>query len=110
MRLVAGVEPVVHRPELALERRRLGGGRGGQRMGMQLGQREVPEGEHDPPVEPAHHLVDDRGRRPAVRAFEVAVLDQAQLGAELSSPIGGWSVIVSSSAGVLADGRMARWQ
>ena len=75
------VHPVVHLPERALRRRGLG------RLGCSLGirmdvaQREVPEGEQQPPRELVADPADDRVGRRAVRALEVAVHDQLELGA-----------------------------
>jgi hypothetical protein len=47
---------------------------------MHLGQREVPEREAQPAVEPVAHAAQDRLRRGAERALEVAVHDELQRG------------------------------
>src|SRR6185436_14960043 len=67
-------EQLVHVPEPALERCGLGGGSSGQRMGVDLRERKMPESEADI----AHSLLDvfDLSKRsPRIRAFVIAVLD-----------------------------------
>jgi len=71
----------VHLPESPLSSGgfgRLGGALG---VGMNLAQRKVTEGEQQPAGELVADPVDDRKRRGAVRALEVAVHDQLELGA-----------------------------
>ena len=68
----------MHLPEAALRGRGLGGLGGALRIGVDLVQRQVPEDEAQPAVEPLAHARDDRLRGRAVRALEVAVHDQLE--------------------------------
>ena len=68
-------EHVVHRPERALSRGRLGGLRGALRQGMDIVQRQVPP--HVAQVTEVGQELTKHGLRPAaVRALEVAVLEE----------------------------------
>jgi hypothetical protein len=74
-------QQLVHIPEPALPRGGLGGGRRGEGVRVDAGQREVAEGEsHVPGQVPFGHLDRVEGL-PGVRALVIAVLDdQAALG------------------------------
>jgi hypothetical protein len=77
-RVLAVKEQLVHLPEPVLQRRSLGGGRGGERVRMDLGQRDVTEREPDPIAESSLDLLDLAFSVARVRALVVPVLeDQA---------------------------------
>jgi len=73
-----GVQPVVHRPERLPPGCRLRPLRRGLRQRVYLCQRQVPEGEAQPPVEALSHAPHDRLRGGAVGALEVAVHHELQ--------------------------------
>src|SRR5579862_3867741 len=75
-RLLAVEQPVAHLPETALPRSRLRRRCGGQRVGMDLGQREVSEGETDPPLDLLLDPLDRSVRLSRVRAFVISVLEE----------------------------------
>jgi hypothetical protein len=54
---------------------------------VDLGQREVPVREDEPVAEVAAYLLDDGYRGTAVRAFEVAVLDEGELGPQHAADV-----------------------
>ena len=68
----------MHRPERALGGGGLARLRGQLGVRVDLGQREVAEGEAQPAPEPVAHAPQDRLRRAAERALEVAVHDELQ--------------------------------
>ena len=68
----------VHLPEPALGAGRLGGLRGLERVGVRRRDREVAEDEPEPAAQRLAHRLDLRVRGAAVRALEVAVLDEEQ--------------------------------
>ena len=74
--LLRVVERLVHRPERALRRRPFGLLGGVLRVRMAARQREMPEHEPQPVAERVDDARDDRARRGALGALEVAVLDQ----------------------------------
>ena len=71
-------QQVVHLPEPALRTRRLGRLRRDLRPRVHVGQRQMAP--HIPKVVVVQQIPDDGFRQPAVRAFEVAVLDQRHRG------------------------------
>ena len=73
-------EQLVHVPEPVLECGCLGGGRRRERVRVDLGEREVPEGEANAPVELSLDPFDRAKRLPRVGAFVVAVLDDETSG------------------------------
>ena len=75
------VERVVHRPERAQGGGRLAGGGGALGVRVELGQREVPEGEAQPSLQPLAHPAQDGLGGGAERALEVAVHHELQRGA-----------------------------
>src|SRR5690349_8639810 len=75
-RVLVGEEHRVHRPEPPLEPGRLCSLRRRERMGVDLDEREVSEDERQVVRVPPPEVLDDRVCLSAVRAFEVAVLDQ----------------------------------
>ena len=105
------IEPVVHRPEGALGRGRLRGlGRAlGERV--DVAQREVAEGEQQTARELVPDALHDRVGGGAVRALEVAVHDQLQLGAARDRPRGPRpeSACVRAGATSAANRRLAAW-
>src|SRR5262245_56611873 len=66
----------VHLPELALRARALGSLGRGERMRMHVGQREVAKREPHLLLEAVQDYLDGRGGLLAVRALEVAILDE----------------------------------
>ena len=68
-------EQLVHVPEPVLECRCLGCGRHGEGVRVDLGEREMPEGEADTRAELSLDAFDFSERSPRVRAFVVAVLE-----------------------------------
>ena len=74
-RVLAIKEQLVHGPEPVLECRCLGCGRRGEGVRVDLGEREMPEGEADTPAELSLDAFDLPERAPRVRAFVVAVLE-----------------------------------
>jgi hypothetical protein len=79
----------VHLPKGALGGRGLGGLGGALGIRMNLAQREVAKGEEQPADELIADPLDDWERRRAVRALEVAVHDELQLG-----PVGAVDMIL----------------
>ena len=78
--LLASEEQLVHLPEPLLARGRLGCGGCGERVGVDLGQREVPEAEAQAALQSALDTLDVTKRLARVRAFVVAVLDDHAAG------------------------------
>src|ERR1700722_2410615 len=76
-RLLLGQQHVVELPELALRRGRLSCFGGELRTGMNIVEREVAPHVTEVVAERGEQLAHDRLRLPAVRALEVAVLDQS---------------------------------
>ena len=83
------IHPVVHLPEGALSPRRLGRLGGTLGVGMNLAQRKVAEGEEQATGELIADAMNDRISRGAVRALEVAVHDELELG-----PVGPVDVVL----------------
>ena len=75
-RVLVAEQPVVHLPERALGARGLGRLGGDLRVRVHVGQRQVAEDVAQLVAEVVEQLGDDRRRVPAVRALEVAVLEQ----------------------------------
>ena len=98
-RLLAMEEQVVHVPEAVLERGCLGGGGRCEGVGMDLCEREVPEGEANAIGELSFNPLDRAERLPRVGAFVVAVLDD-----ETS---GGWAANVIDLLVERLHGRLA---
>ena len=75
-RLLAVEEASVHLPESLLVRRCLGGGCGGRRVRMNLGQGEVAKGEPESAREPLLGALDLAESAPGVRTLVVPVFDE----------------------------------
>jgi hypothetical protein len=79
-RLLAPEEQLVHVPEAALQRRGLGGGGCRERMRVDLGQREMAEGEAELTVQLALDEPDRVEGPPRIWALVIAVLDNQATG------------------------------
>jgi hypothetical protein len=80
-------QQLVHVPEPALPRSGLGGGRCGEGMRVDAGQREMPEREPHVPAELAFGLLDRVERLTRVPALVIAVLDDQVAGGRAADVI-----------------------
>jgi hypothetical protein len=80
-------QQLVHVPEPALQRGRLGRGRRGQSVRVDAGQREMPEREPYGPAKLAFDLLDRVEGLPRVRALVIAVLDDQVAGGRAANMI-----------------------
>ncbi|GHE10458.1 hypothetical protein GCM10011381_19630 [Klenkia taihuensis] len=78
--VLAAEQQVVHLPVAALVRGGLGGERRGQRVGVHVGQRPVPEDQPDAAAGLVDQGLQHRGGGRAVGALEVAVLQDGDRG------------------------------